>query len=154
MTFPVYFITWTTYGTWLHGDDRGSVADVGRESVLVGTNRSRLDRVSSQMIDDPCVMNTTMREVVDRAIRRHAEVRSWIIHTLNVRTNHVHVVVGASGTRPEVVAGQFKAWGTRDLRAAELINGLERVWTKKASTRWINDAGSLRKAIDYVERHQ
>ena len=25
MKFPLaYLITWTTYGTWLHGDDRGS----------------------------------------------------------------------------------------------------------------------------------
>jgi hypothetical protein len=28
MTYPLaWFITWTTYGTWLHGDARGSFLD-------------------------------------------------------------------------------------------------------------------------------
>ena len=153
-TYPVYFITWTTYGTWLHGDERGSVVDVGSDSLLVGINPSRRARTSSGLAEDPFVMDAASREVVDGAIRRHAAKREWVIHALNARTNHVHVVVGAAGTRPEVVAGQFKAWGTRDLRAAGLIEGWERVWTAKASTRWINEETSLRKAANYVMRFQ
>ena len=77
--------------------------------------------------------------------------------TLNVRTNHVHVVVDTRGEQmpsPEKVLEEFKSWGTRRLRKAGLIRAEGPTWTYHGSTRWINDADDLASAIDYVVNRQ
>lgn len=74
---------------------------------------------------------------------------------MNVRTNHVHVIVrGAERKRPEDVMGEFKAWSTRRLREAGLMPTEGEVWTFHGSTRWINTEASLAEAIDYVLQQQ
>jgi len=140
-----YLITWTTYGTWLHGDPRGSVPS---ETNRVGTpydrgdpdRRDRAQRVSRQ---DGFVMDSPSREIVDRTIREHCEFRGWRIDALNVRTNHVHVVVTAE-IEPEKVMGQLKAWSCRRLR--ERAGADRKVWARHGSTRWIKTDASFRRA--------
>jgi hypothetical protein len=44
-----YFITFRTHGTWLHGDQRGSVDRHGRN--VYGTDRIKLDPVFSVTMD-------------------------------------------------------------------------------------------------------
>ncbi len=153
---PAYFLTWTTYGSWLHGDERGSVDDrhntPGRPVLPQDTPRSRW--MQHRLGHESLVLNAAQRRLVEDAVRSQASHRRWSIHALNVRTNHVHIVVSASSLQPEVVVQQFKSWATRALRAAEMFDAAQPVWTKMASTRWINDEASLVKAIDYVERHQ
>ena len=71
---------------------------------------------------------------------------------MSVRSNHVHVVVTASATKPETVVVQFKAWCTRNLKSSHTDR--ERFWTEGASTRWINDDSSLASAIEYTSEAQ
>ncbi len=106
------------------------------------------------MAEAPFEMDTAMREVVETAMRDHAAFRGWRIDALGVRTNHVHVVVTATGHEPEIVVAQFKSWSTRRLREAGLIGDRRRVWTKMASTRYINSEASRVAAVDYVSNHQ
>lgn len=106
------------------------------------------------MTEAAFVLNALARNVVDEAIARRASLRGWVVHARNVRSNHVHVVVSAAPIPPEDVVGQFKSWGTRALRAAGALGDRRRVWTKRASTRWINDERSLPMAVDYVLNHQ
>ena len=151
-----YFVTWTTYGTWLHGDSRGSVDDehnlVGRDRL--GPDEERLAASRRGMREDAFVLDVRGRGLVEAAIVDHADLRGWRIDALAVRSNHVHVVVGSSSHSPEVVAGQFKAWGTRRLREAGLIGDRTRVWTKMASTRSIHTEASRVAAVDYVLNFQ
>ena len=92
------------------------------------------------------------RSLVDETIRRHCDVRGWQLHALNVRTNHVHVVVTATSYRPETVRDQFKAWCSRRLREA----GSERTnfWTEGGSCRWINQEDEMEPAVLYVSEAQ
>lgn len=153
--FPVYFLTWTTYATWLHGDPRGSVDD--------DHNTPRTHRLppseplhavqQSRLREPPFILDEHARSIVHDAIKSHAAHRAWHIHALNVRSNHVHVVVSASTHTPEIVMSQFKQWSTRHLRDQGLITQ-QRIWAKMGSTRWINDEPSLLKAINYVLSHQ
>ncbi len=153
--YPVYFLTWPTYGTWLHGDPRGSVDD---EHNIPGTDRlapnaALLARRSAALRERPLILDPRSREIVHGAIESHAAHRSWTIHALNVRSNHVHVVVSASSHAPEVAAGQFKQWSTRRLREHGEFER-HHVWARMASTRWINDERSLALAIEYVRHAQ
>ena len=151
-----FFITWTTHGTWMHGDRRGSVDrehnSPGSSYIAPDARRAGRDRMA--MDTDAVVLDPGARRVVEAGIREHAEHKSWIIHALSVRSNHVHVVITASSERPERVMGGFKAWATRALRTRALADPTGRVWTRHGSTRWINDERSLLAAIDYVTRFQ
>lgn len=80
---PTYLLTWTTSGTWLHGDERGSVT---MATNRVGTPRDggdpdRSDRARRVRAQDAFVMNGEMRGLVERAIRSHCEHRARTVHT-------------------------------------------------------------------------
>lgn len=151
-----YFLTWTTYGTWLHGDRRGSVDDAHNVfgHPVLEARPDRAARIREGLAEQPFVMTARVREVVDDAIRAHAEIRSWRVLGLNVRTNHVHLVIEASSHSPEQVMAQCKSWATRRLRDRGLLDGRKRVWTKMGSTRSLWNEQALTAALDYTERMQ
>ena len=100
------------------------------------------------------VLSDAMRSAVDRSIRGHAEHKGWRVHALNVRTNHVHLVCSAGEVSPEQVLRESKAWATRALREAGLVEDGARVWTRHGSTRYMWDERSIAKAIEYVRDWQ
>lgn len=151
-----YFITFTTYGTWLHGNAKGSV---GRQSDGVYRNLSQpnpdMEQSDRERMPGPSfTMSSPQRAVVDKTLREVTRHRRWDIHALNVRTNHVHVVVEAPETAPESVMNDFKAWATRRLREAGLVDENAKLWTRHGSTRHLFDAEALMSAIDYVKNRQ
>lgn len=156
MPVLAYFITWTTYGTWLHGDPRGSVDDDHNKygSPMLEPDALRNRSTARALSEAPFTLDIEARRVVRRAIRDHAEHRRWRIDALSVRSNHVHIVLAAPSHTPEIVAGQLKSWSTRRLREAGLLGDRRHVWTKMASTRWINTDASHLAAVDYVNNHQ
>ena len=88
------------------------------------------------------------RTLVEETIRRHCEIRGWALPALNVRTNHVHIVVTAPGYPPETVREQFKSWCTRILKKHEPTRS--RFWTEGGSRRWINTEEDLDAVVVYV----
>ena len=145
-----YFLTWTTYGTWLPGDERGWNRKGDSEPLSPSPLFKEMAR--SEMKEAAFVMSETSRLVVERTIQRHCVVRDWGLHALNVRTNHVHVVVSAGGNSPETVREQFKAWCTRGLKEVEA--GRSRFWTEGGSCRWINLEAELEAVVLYVVEAQ
>ncbi|MDX9911970.1 MAG: transposase [Phycisphaerales bacterium] len=148
-----FFLTWTTYGTWLHGDDRGSVV-AGRTSRamrFVKRDPEMLIESADRMAEEPLVLDADLRRLVEGVIREHCAIRAWRIHAINVRSNHVHVVLDAN-VRPEVVMGQLKAWSSRALH--ERLPTRERIWTRHGSTRWLKGESAILHAIDYVMNQQ
>src|SRR5687768_5481892 len=130
-----YFITWTTYGTRLHGDERGSV---DRNHNMYNTpylapDESRRREAERALRFPPFALTSASRRHVDEAIREHAEVKDWPIFSLNVRTNHVHLVVVAARVHPDLVMEQFKAWATRRLRAQGFLERERPAWTVHGS---------------------
>ncbi|HMF12984.1 MAG TPA: transposase [Gemmataceae bacterium] len=103
------------------------------------------------MTEPPITLSLDQRSLVEQTIRDHCAIRSWQLHAVNARTNHVHVVVTADRD-PEVVMDQFKAWCSRRLN--EQAGASRRWWTKHGSTKWINDEEYLQNAIEYVLERQ
>lgn len=150
-----YFITFRTYATWLHGDARGSV---DRNHNIPGTpflppdpqRRSRehgLTRSSAVMLD------ADRRKVVTSVIVEVCDHNEWTIQELNVRTNHVHLVVAAP-ERPEPVMRALKSWCTRRLREAGLITATEDVWSRHGSTQYLWKKCDVEAACTYVRDFQ
>lgn len=145
-----YFLTWTTYGTWLHGDPRGSVKS-GKPGIQPPDMKSEELAVLS-MKGSEVVLTPQQRVLVDSTIRRHCEIRNWTLHAVNVRSNHVHAVISAP-VPPETVLAQLKAWCSRKL-GEDRVSLRRRWWTEHGSTKWINDEHHLRAAIQYVMDYQ
>lgn len=150
-------ITFRTYGTWLHGDERGSV---DRENNDVGepfleTDPSLVSFQRSTMSAGPTMLDVQRRVCVDRTMREVADHRKWTFLALNVLQNHVHIVISApDDVTPEKAMNDFKSWSTRRLRENALTEPDERVWAQHGSTRYLNSPVSVHAACDYVNRSQ
>ena len=145
-----YFLTWTTYGTWLPGDERGW--NDKHEPGLKPPNPLFVEMAESRMTEPAFYLSPRNRQIVEDTIRKHCDVRKWVLHAVNARTSHVHVVVTAPGYGPETVRDQFKAWCTRKLKAAG--ESRTNYWTERASCRWINHEDDLESAVVYVVEAQ
>ena len=136
-TTPLGFlITFRTYGTRLHGEDRGSVDR--RLYHRYGTpdmpaNRKILSDERVELKTKPVFLNKHQRAIVGAAIKEVCQERKYALYAVNVRTNHVHVVVNCS-RRPEVVMNSFKSYATRKLRSADLLSSQARPWARHGST--------------------
>jgi REP element-mobilizing transposase RayT len=150
-----YFITFTTYGTWLHGDERGSVDEAHRAHGALPAPPSpvREDATRQMMKWPPFTLDATARGVVDRTIREVCEHRKWNLKALNVRTNHVHVVVWTLDPATKVLS-DLKAWCTRRLREAGCIEREREVWTEGGSKRKLFTEEGARNACEYTRTGQ
>src|SRR5262247_2784418 len=85
-----YYLTWTTYGTWLPGDDRGWVK---RGKGFQFPDPIAKLEAQARMTEDACRLDPEQRKMVELTIADHCRIRGWELHARNCRSNHVHVVV-------------------------------------------------------------
>lgn len=150
-----FFLTWTTYGTWLPGDRRGST-DHNRDSNQprrIVPNEPLRSHAQQIQRSDTVTLDPESRGVVNHAIHDLATEKRWAVHALNVRSNHVHLVVTAPGD-PNRIMTASKASATRRLRERGMAAPEQTLWTRHRSTRWINDRQSLELAIRYTNDFQ
>ncbi|HQL53353.1 MAG TPA: hypothetical protein PLQ87_01490 [Phycisphaerae bacterium] len=152
MTTPLaYLLTWTCYGTWLHGDERGSVdADHNApDSPFLPPNPARLNSRTVSLRCPPARLDAASRQIVRDTVIAHCNHRDWTLHALNVRSNHVHAVISC-GVPPERALAELKAWTTRRLRESGHFGPRDNVWTEGGSRRYVWHSASLRRAVEYV----
>ncbi len=129
-----YHIVWTTYGAWLPGDARGWVRK-GRwtvqspDPVLVRQARER-------MAEAPVLLTPAQRSVVERTAADHCRLRSWNLHAVRARANHVHVVVTAD-----------RVPNDRCKRAPLLRGPLLHLFSSVSSERFLTTNRDLRREI-------
>ena len=124
-----HLLTFTTYGSWLHGDSRGSHR---RANGYQPPDERLLSYRRALMTQPPLLLCSASRAVVMRAIVSTCAVRAWRLEAAHVRPQHVHAVIGGT-EEPAKVIGTLKAWSTRMLREAALVDVDRRVWTEKGS---------------------
>ncbi|MHB1033926.1 MAG: transposase [Pirellulales bacterium] len=148
-----YFLTWTCYGTWLPGDERGWTKWHKGEEIA---QPLLADWCRGQMAEKPVVLDDIQRAIVQETISRHCELRAWRLHAVNCRSNHCHAVVTAASHNGEQVRDQLKSWSTRKLKDQQRSQGVaeaalrEHWWTRKGSVRYLFDDESLDAAIIYT----
>ena len=157
MTTPkAYLITFRTYGTWLHGDPRGSVdrKHAGHGLPMRGTNAALEAAERGALQHPPFVLDARQRDLVARAIEETCSFRGWALHAITVRIEHVHVVIGAEREPPERVLGAMKSWSTRRLVEAGVQQRGTHTWSRHGSTRYLWTDAQLERAIRYVREGQ
>ncbi len=150
-----YLITFRAYGTWLHGDSRGSVDRFHNKygTPLIVPNRRWVQYNERALKRPPSKLTARRRAAIDAAIRETCKIRKWNLWALNTRTNHVHTVVSAN-CDPEIVLNAFKANATRKMREAGCWQSGKTPWVRKGSKKWLWTQEALIGAIVYVEYEQ
>jgi len=133
-----YFLTFRGYGTWLHGDKRGSIDRdhnrFGTSRLLPNERRRQLNL--GRLKNKPARLAPKAREAVEAAVRETCKDRKWGLWVVNARTNHVHVVVTAPG-KPEPVLAALKAKATKKLRGPATVD-LLKVFGRRGEARSTN----------------
>ena len=120
------------------------------DSPYVEPDQNRLAMETRRLHRRPTELDSDSRGIVAEVITAHCRHRRWELHAVNVRTNHVHVVVACGDVAPERVLGQLKAWSTRALREAARVAAEARVWIHHGSTRYLWTEETVRAAVAYV----
>ncbi len=125
-----YFITFTTYGTWLHGRDPGSVDRKHNTPAtpFLPVNREVEESRREAMRQEPYLLDEARRGMVLRTILEVANHRRWALWAVHVRTNHIHIVVTASPIRAESVSAGIHA---ENVRAESVSAGIPHPSTPK-----------------------
>ena len=147
-----YLITFRCYGTWLHGDERGSMDRRFHNRYGAPKIAPDPDKVASRerlLKSPPFLLGPQEREIVERAIKEVCCVREYLLYAANARTNHVHSVVSNSG-RPERIMDSFKAYSTKALRTAGLLGVNDRAWSRHGSTKYLWTETEITRAVEYV----
>lgn len=146
-----FFISFRTYGTWLHGDNRGSIDRFHNQfrSPYIPSNKRWQAYNQSQLKVKPFTLGPRERRSTKQAIQETCRIRKWSLLALNVRTNHVHSVITAN-RKADLVLNAFKANATRELRQDGLWIHPFSPWADKGSKRKLWNERSVTNAVDYV----
>jgi REP element-mobilizing transposase RayT len=145
-----FFITWTTYGTWLPGDMRGW----RKRNAGHRTPQPKLfEWCFERLRESPVLLKVAHRESVVTVVRRHAELRRWRIHALSVRSNHVHIAIEADAA-PDRILAQLKANASRVLRSGDCPLANTRIWTKGGYTEFVYTENDLEVVVTYINESQ
>jgi REP element-mobilizing transposase RayT len=142
-----YFITFTTHGTWLHGDAKTSVTRVGGISKLLTPNEPLYLLRKKQLSHSPVELEEKQRTIVLDTILQHCSLKQWRLYAAHVRSNHVHTVIQAEHPIDAVMTG-LKIWSTRKLSENGYV--YTKVWTVGGSKRFIFSENKLREKMHYV----
>ncbi len=157
-------VTWTTYGTWLPGDQRGFVSCVpSAESPHPIHNRPG----ESYDADDPQSLASATERLQGTLVylnRDHAEVALMAIagvcgrHGIEplavaVMANHVHVLCQTERTKGELLK-LFKGGVSHALNARFELESAPRWFTTGGSVRYSKSRGDLTTAIEYVKNQK
>jgi REP element-mobilizing transposase RayT len=146
-----YLLTYHTYGTWLHGDQEGSVDRVnnipGTPLLPPDPRREAFER--AEMKQPPYYLDAPRRQCVLATIQEVCVHRRWSLLAAHIRSTHAHVVVHAP-TDPEKVMNDFKAYSSRRLTEAGFEDRNRKRWSRHGSTRYLWEIDSVEGAIRYT----
>jgi len=151
--FPLaYLITIRTFGTWLPGDERGSITR--NQTNIYGMPRNEQNKalegwIKEEMKFPPKIFSDRERNVVESSIVEICERKAYLLRAMNVRTNHAHVVLSAQ-KMPERIIIELKANATKMLRESGLAYESERIWSRGKSRRYLWKPRNVDAAISYV----
>jgi REP element-mobilizing transposase RayT len=140
-----YLLTWTTYGTWLQGDENGYVKD----GVTLGANTPLANANTQELKKDPIILTRNQRKIIENAIRIKADEIGQKIYAIAVSSNHVHIVADYTTKDLGLIVRYYKMAGQKAMRDAGFAG---RLWTKGFDKRFCFDEQSLRRRINYVNK--
>lgn len=150
-----YLITFTCYGSHLHGDERGSIDP--QHNAVGGPARTPESALHAfeqhEMNEPPYLLNAKHRQLVLTTILEVCSFRKWALLAAHIRENHVHAVVEAD-CDPRKITADLKAYASRALNRSGLDGSRKRRWTRGGSGRRLPDEDARSQGIRYVVEEQ
>jgi REP element-mobilizing transposase RayT len=161
-----WFLTWTTYGSWLPGDERGFV---GFNREFGGARQSKhlpsgpvekpneaLKSFSQAIMRGEAIrLNLQQAEVLFGQFQETASYRNWTLLAVAIMANHIHCVLGVMGDpKPEDLLRDLKSYGSRSLNRIWGKPKSETWWTESGSRRKLHGEGDVKMAVDYAESQE
>jgi REP element-mobilizing transposase RayT len=141
-----FMATWTAYGTWLPGDERGFVED----AITCPGNFKTFERNKQRQKSPPVKLNARQRESIKQTILNESQKIGHKIEALLVCAYHVHLVARPHSQDIEDVVGRYKSLTTRALWQSGRKG---RIWTKGFDKRFCFSERELTAKIKYVQKH-
>ncbi len=148
-----YFITFTTYGTWLHGSGKG-FGSVDKEHNAFGTpfvdpDEQREQWAREAMTQPAYVMSAPERDIVCKAFVELCQERGWHLWAAHIRSNHVHVVLSGDGD-PDRMMSDLKGRASRNLNRSGFDSAERKRWTRHGSTKHLFRNEDVEARIRYT----
>ena len=156
-----YHAVFTTYGTWLPNDPRGSYSEgiynnqlrilgrikYGRQSPVPSKEQlMKFWATSSQRISRPVFfLDDQKRSIVADAFSKVIQRLGIKVAAYAIMNDHVHILVLSSKYRIEYIVNQLKGVATRTLKLKHTP------WTRGCWKVFITDTEALRAAIEYIQ---
>jgi REP element-mobilizing transposase RayT len=146
-----WFITSTTYGTWLPGDERGFVSNVMDEqgdwflqndpgTPYLANDAARKSLAQTVMKGPPVYLTLEQATAVASQFHETIEHRGWKLHVFAIMAGHVHIVITADdAVESSDILGDLKSYASRRLN---------REWNRPVSGTWWTESGSQRPIED------
>lgn len=161
MAIIAYHAIFTTYGTWLPNDPRGSYSRQTYMRELRGLGEIRYGRQNPQpplvhlrlfwtasrgsLSRAPCFIDDAVRPIVTGAFARVVDRLGLAIRACAIMNDHVHILVEKSSYKIEYVVAQLKGAATHDLALKKTL------WSRGCWKVFIDDEAALRSARQYIE---
>ena len=146
-----YLVTFSCYGTHLHGDERGSVDR--RHNVphtpYLEPQRGRAVVARVVMKSPPYALDSDRRGVTLRALCETCNYRGWGLLAAHVRSNHVHAVVATQADRAAVLR-DLKAYASRALNKRFPEDQQLKKWTRHGSAPRLWGNAEVVRSVNYV----
>ena len=140
-------VTWTMYGTWLQGEEKGFAKD---GTIRGGNVALRMD-CRAKLKKPLAALGGKEKSIVKEAILEAAGRFRQNIRAIAVCSNHVHIVCEYVDVPIGVVVGYYKNAGRKALRRLGYVGS---VWTRGYDKRFCFDDKALKERIRYVEGHR
>lgn len=158
------FLTWTCYGTWLPGDERGHVSNtllrnhgyVPKQNVP-GTPYAKGDKYTHERAKSlqnwPSVyLNRPQALWAAESFVLTARKNKWRILRAAIMANHVHLVVVDCPDEGAAVRRVFK--GASQAAMSEKLGQSRRWWTAGGSDHYLHTDDAIEGTVWYVAEQQ
>ena len=161
-----WLLTWTTYGTWLPGENYGFVSAVRNEQgeqVIHNMPNTPFEEgmpglkeyARQVMKGDPVWLIGEQARALLEQFHETAQYRNWQLLAVAIMANHIHIVIGVPGDpEPEKLLQSLKAYGSRKLNKAWDRPASDTWWTESGSRRKLPNESAVRAAIVYVREQE
>lgn len=159
---PTWFLTWTTYGTWLPGDVRGFVSRAPRPggkhfpNNIPGTwyDADQQDVAASareRMEGKPVQLESRQLDTLLTSFAEVCDNHQIGLLAVAVMSDHVHIACQSDRDGGELLQF-FKGVSSRRLSQDAIPPDAPRWWTKSGSCRHIPAGADLEPLVAYIEQ--
>lgn len=150
-----YFITFRTYATWLHGDERLSISRTRNiyNSPKINPNKNLKNNMQELQKQSSIIFTRKQGEIILDSVVDTCNKQGWRLYALHIRSNHVHLTIKAD-CEPEPVMTKIKSRATFFLRKYGEFSKDQKIWSRHGSTKYIWSPESLYYSSEYTVERQ